>query len=116
MIKVEDFIDPNEYEFKNVYICFAKPNIEVDDYMSYMVQARNKVFYNLYFRHGILIGDLSVTDKKNELILPVYYPKGTVFNAGMRLRGLSAYLLKYHKEIFEPLRVGKRLFWYTYEI
>lgn len=113
MTKVEDFIDdPSKYDFVNVRIRFAKPHIEFDDYMQYIVQARNKAFCNLYSRHHILIGDISVTDRKDEVAIPVYYPKGTVFNAGKRLRGLSAYLLKHHGDIFEPLRVGQRLFWY----
>lgn len=112
MTKIEDFIDPSKYDFVNVRIRFAKPHIEFEDYMHYMELARNNAFYNLYFRHRILIGDIRASDQKDELVLPVYYPKETVFNAGKRLRGLSAYLLKHHGDIFKPLRVGQRLFWY----
>ena len=112
MIKIEASMDPSKYDFVNVRIRFAKPHIEFDNYMQYMEQARDNAFCNLYFRHDILIGDLRVSDHKDELVLPVYYPKETVFNAGRRLRGLSAYLLKHHGDIFKPLRVGNRLFWY----
>lgn len=113
MIKVEDFIDdPSKYDFRDVHIYFAKSATAVDPYLPYIKEARNKAFKNLYYRHDILIGNISITDNKYELVLPVYYPKETVFNAGKRLRGLSAYLLKHHGDIFESLRVGQRLFWY----
>lgn len=71
---------------------------------------------NLLSRYGVDIDLESRTDSLGHYFVKLSIPDEVAsnFNAGRHLRGISVYLLKHHKDRYEPFKVCTRLLNYEY--
>lgn len=96
-------------ETKYIMIEFVHPGIRAKDRLYDISEAVEKASVNLKQRHGIIIKPPSLSG--NLVYLTVIIPDGIEFSYN-RLRGIGAYLLKYHQDAYMKYRVGTRLFLY----
>lgn len=98
---------------KYVQIEFADPRIRAIDAAQDIRKAIRSASLNLYSRYDVQLQYPVWTDDK--VVIEVRIPEEIVdtFKVGYRLRGISAYLLKYCKGRYDQYLVGKRLLTYT---
>ncbi len=98
-------------ETKYILIEFVHPGIRAKDHLYSINEAVEKASANLKQRCGIVIKPPRLSG--NMVYVPVIIPDGIEFSYN-RLRGISAYLLKHHKNTYMKYRVGTRLFLYRF--
>lgn len=98
---------------KYYFVCFAKPAVDWTKFEKYLIEAVEYAKCNLLTRYGIKLSWVSnLFDPYGFYIIVDLPPDADFSNPGSRLRGISCYLLKHHKDIFEKYKVGTRLLWY----
>ena len=95
---------------KYYLVGFAKPVTNWTEVEKYLIEAVEYARCNLLMRYGIKIHWVSF---QCHFVIIANMPSDANFqNPGSRLSGISRYLLKHHKDIFEKYKVGTRLLWY----
>lgn len=95
---------------KYYLVCFAKTVTNWTEVEKYLIEAVEYARCNLLTRYGIKIHWVSF---QRDFVIVADMPSDANFsNPGCRLSGISRYLLKHHKDIFEKYKVGTRLLWY----
>lgn len=88
----------------------AKPGYVDPEVKKYLIEAVEHARCNLFMRYGIKIHWVSF---QRDFVIVADMPSDANFqNPGSRLSGISRYLLKHHKDIFEKYKVGTRLLWF----
>ena len=89
----------------------AKPGWVDTEVKKYLIEAVEHAKCNLLMRYGIKIHWVSL---QHNFVIVADMPSDANFqNPGSRLSGVSRYLLKHHKDIFEKYKVGTRLLWFV---
>lgn len=96
---------------KYYLVGFAKPVTNWTEVEKYLIEAVEYARCNLLMRYGIKIHWVS---SQHYFVIVADMPSDANFqNPGRRLSGISRYLLKHHKDIFEKYKVGTRLLLYA---
>lgn len=69
--------------------------------------------HGLYANYGVEIQSIQVIDEKVIMKLSIPDAIADNFSIGNHMRGVAAYLMKFHKEQFEKYLIGRRLLYYT---
>lgn len=96
----------------HILIDFAMGGNHCIDHLRDIQLAVGYASHNLSLRHGVNITKISTTDRGEMILTLEVSEKAVDFNAGMRLKGISQYLLKHFPEIYRPMTIGTRLFTY----
>ena len=96
---------------KVILLHLVKTNDDLSNHIDEIQEAIDKANRNLYGRFGIFLRDLEICP--GGFLIKMTYPDNIeIKNVGIRLKGISQYLLK-HYPFYKDCLVGTRLFTYN---
>ncbi len=98
---------------KRIQIEFASPKINAVEAIYDLRKAVEKAGLNLFSRYNIRLQSPMIVDGKVIIEVQVPEDQANDFSCGNRLRGISAYLIKYCGGRYNSYQVGNRLLTYT---
>lgn len=101
---------------KNICIEFADPRIKAVDHISDICEAADYAHCNLLMRHKIRLHEPYTYKDRVYVKMDIPDKFGEKINCGNRLRGISAYLIKYKGDFYKKHKVGNRIMFYVEDL
>ena len=94
-----------------VRLYFANPAYDVSNFFDSIRDAVLNASYNLWVKYNV---KLTVLKVHNRIFLELDETMATdkYKFSNVHLKGIATYLLKEYENVFKPMKVGNRLFWY----